>query len=198
MQYDPKKRFSSLSTAVLWIVSVIVLGWLFFAIKDSMPQSALPLGETPASTTPGVSATSTPASSTVVASSTPGSAALVPALAYNLAVKAPGGTIHAAMAVTDAEREQGLSGQKALPKDSGVLFVFQSAGVYGFWMKDMNFPIDMVWIGADKTVSGVAPGVSPSSYPQIFYPPTPITYVLELASGEAAKMHIAPGSKLVF
>lgn len=181
MQSDRPKAFSRASTAVVWVVTLGALVWIVMQIAKSTPN---PLNPLPAAPT-------TPPVTLQVASSTP-------ALSYTSSIRAPGGTIRAALATTAAAREQGLSDIAALPKDSGLLFVFPNAGEYGFWMKDMHFPIDMVWIGADRKVSGVVPGVSPATYPTIFYPPAPISYVLELASGEAAKMHIAPGVELVF
>jgi uncharacterized membrane protein (UPF0127 family) len=102
------------------------------------------------------------------------------------------------MAATDAAREQGLSDRTSLPKDSGMLFVFPNAGVYGFWMKDMHFPLDIVWIGADKKVYGVVPGVTPETFPEIFYPPVDILYVLELPAGSAADHAMATGTLLSF
>ena len=46
------------------------------------------------------------------------------------------------------ERSQGLSGRPNLAAGTGMLFVFEQAGSYAFWMKDMRFPLDMVWIDA--------------------------------------------------
>ena len=43
-------------------------------------------------------------------------------------------------------RTKGLSGILFLPVYEGRWFVFDEAGMYGFWMKDMNFPIDIVWV----------------------------------------------------
>src|SRR4051812_1798797 len=56
------------------------------------------------------------------------------------------------LATTPTTREQGLSGRAALPENHGMLFVFDTPGVYPFWMKDMNFPIDMIWISNDMKV----------------------------------------------
>ena len=113
-------------------------------------------------------------------------------------LKAPKGQINIAIASTSEARVRGLSGTKSLSKDSGMLFVFPNAGVYGFWMKDMEYPIDIVWIGADRRVSSVSPGVSPDTFPKIFYPSAPSQYVLELNSGGASDYGIATGTKLVF
>ena len=113
-------------------------------------------------------------------------------------IKVPKGVIHAIVVSTTEALARGLSGRPSLPKDSGMLFVFPNVGIYGFWMKDMNFPIDIVWINADKKVSGIARDVEPTTYPKVFYPPSEIRYVLELNSGGALDYGIATGTKLVF
>jgi hypothetical protein len=53
----------------------------------------------------------------------------------------------AEVASTTVEQARGLSGRAGLGQDEGMLFLFSSPGVKNFWMKDMNFPIDMIWIG---------------------------------------------------
>jgi len=98
---------------------------------------------------------------------------------------------------TEASREQGLSGRGSLAPGTGMLFVFDSDGQWGFWMKDMLFNIDMVWVAADGTVVTVAKDVSPDTYPQVFYPSSPARYVLELPAGFADSHHLAEGSKIV-
>src|ERR1043166_4776967 len=50
------------------------------------------------------------------------------------------------VASTETQREQGLSGRSALPSGRGMLFVFDADAEWGFWMKDMSFAIDMVWL----------------------------------------------------
>ncbi len=56
-----------------------------------------------------------------------------------------------------ADLRQGLSGRDSLPTDYGMLFVFPKSDIYEFWMKDMKFPLDIIWINtksrtdADKT-----------------------------------------------
>ncbi len=113
-------------------------------------------------------------------------------------LRAPRGIIQVLIASSSAEREQGLSGRGILPTSTGMLFIFPSPGQFGFWMKDMTFPLDFVWIGAHKKVVSVMPGISPATYPSVFYPPSPVLYVLELDSGGAKQWGIATGTKLVF
>jgi len=87
------------------------------------------------------------------------------------------------VADTEAKREQGLSGTQPLCAQCGMLFVFPSVGKPGFWMKDMNYSLDIVWVGQDKKIVGVEKNLSPASYPKIVYPSAPTLYVLELPAG---------------
>lgn len=97
------------------------------------------------------------------------------------------------LAQTDKQIEKGLSGQKNLGKNQGMLFVLQKDTKPEFWMKDMKFPLDFIWLKDDGTVSWITPNVSPDSYPQKFQPPKPIKYVLEVNTGFAAEYHIRKG-----
>lgn len=115
-----------------------------------------------------------------------------------LPLSAPGDIIHALVATSTADQEKGLGDRDSLPIDQGMFFIFSTPGSYGFWMKDMRFSLDMVWIGADKTVAGVTSSISPETYPNLFLPPHPISYVLELNAGQAEKLGIATGTALVF
>lgn len=95
-------------------------------------------------------------------------------------------------------RAKGLSGRNSLAANKGMLFIFPDDGIYGFWMKDMLFPIDIVWISADKRVVHVDSGVSPITYPRVFEPPLPVRYVLELPAGKAKEYTIRPSSVVEF
>ena len=59
------------------------------------------------------------------------------------------------LAVTPEERSQGLSGREVLPEGSGMLFVFEGDQHLSFWMREMNFPLDMVWIDSSCHVVDV-------------------------------------------
>ncbi|KKQ53614.1 MAG: hypothetical protein US70_C0001G0018 [Parcubacteria group bacterium GW2011_GWD2_38_11] len=55
--------------------------------------------------------------------------------------------------VSNSEKMQkGLGKRNGLCDECGMLFKFQQSGRYSFWMKDMNFPIDIIWIGKNKIV----------------------------------------------
>jgi uncharacterized membrane protein (UPF0127 family) len=98
----------------------------------------------------------------------------------------------------EVAREKGLSGTEQLAEDKGMLFVFDTDDHWGIWMKDMNYPIDILWLDQSKTVIDMVANATPESYPTIFKPKQPARYVLELASGSAARAAIAVGSRATF
>ena len=111
-------------------------------------------------------------------------------------LKAGENTIPVEIADSDAERTLGLSGRESLAAGSGLLFLFDTPSKYGFWMKDMRFPIDIVWIDENWQVVSIDRGVEPSSYPQIYEPVVPAKFVLELNSGDASRLGIDTGLQL--
>ncbi len=80
---------------------------------------------------------------------------------------------------SDEERIAGLSGREALDKVDGLFFIFPEPGYHSMWMKDMNFPIDIIWIGEDLKVVSIEKNVSPESYPKVFRPARPALYAVE-------------------
>ncbi len=98
------------------------------------------------------------------------------------------------IANTEAEQIRGLSGRRDLAAGSGLLFVFQDEATYGFWMKEMHFSIDILWIGADLRVVHVAENVSPGTFPKVFRPSQPARYVLELNAMDAEKLGVRVGT----
>ena len=102
------------------------------------------------------------------------------------------------LANTDAKREKGLSGSSPLDENSGMLFVFDKPGNYGFWMKDMLYPIDIIWIGSDMKVTGIEKSLSPNTYPTTFSPGTSSLYVLEVASGQSQTLGLEIGDSVKF
>ena len=58
------------------------------------------------------------------------------------------------LAITTSTQARGLSGRQSLADGAGMLFPFTRPGVQSFWMKDMNFPIDIIWIGSTSLTAG--------------------------------------------
>ena len=94
-----------------------------------------------------------------------------------------GAQVFVEIADTSSLREKGLSGHKKLSADQGMLFVFQESQQYGFWMKDMLFPIDIIWFDSNRKIVDVWENATPESYPKIFTPRALSLFVLEVPAG---------------
>ena len=114
------------------------------------------------------------------------------------AIQIMGQNIRVNLATTDAAREQGLSGRENLKEDEGMLFVFDYPDKYSFWMKDMNFPIDMIWIGENKEIIYIKKNARPESFPESYGPTADSKYVLEIVSGLSSKNNLKEGDKVEF
>lgn len=99
-------------------------------------------------------------------------------------------------ATTLAEQAHGLSGRASIGADEGLLFIFNRDGYYPFWMNDMRFPIDIIWISAGQRVVGVSAYVLPESFPVTYSPPQPVRYVVETNAGWALRHHINVGTPM--
>lgn len=95
--------------------------------------------------------------------------------------------LRASVADTEATRQAGLSGTPSLPIGVVKLFVFDEPILSAFWMKDMNYPIDIIWLDSEKTIVHVEANLDPSTYPQTFGPQTEIQFVIETPAGMAAR-----------
>lgn len=94
--------------------------------------------------------------------------------------------------------EKGLSGHKPLLSNEGMFFVFEKPDKYGFWMKNMSFPIDIVWFTSDLRVNHIEKSVSPETYPKVFTPETESLYVLEISAGQSDELNLKIGDQASF
>ncbi len=161
---------------LLWIILAVVILSMAVALMETGPLKQ------------GGSAVSSSdnSSSTAVFSARPGEIGHM---------KIGGRVISVELAKTMAEQILGLSGRESLAPDTGMLFVFAAPGKYGFWMKDMKFPIDMIWLAPDLSVVYIKENATPSSYPETFSPGADAKYVLEVNSGFSAQAGIKIGDK---
>ncbi len=99
---------------------------------------------------------------------------------------------------TSETRALGLAGVERLPEDSAMLFTFNEPDYYGIWMKDMKFPIDILWLDENYKIIHMEVNIFPKTYPKIFLPPEKSLYVLEANSGFAKKNNLKMGEILNF
>ena len=113
-------------------------------------------------------------------------------------VQIGGQNVKVDLALTEAEHTKGLSGKNELMENEGMLFVFDKPGKYSFWMKDMSFPIDIVWFGEDMKVVYIKKNADPKLYPETYGPDTDAKYVLEVMAGFSDKNNLKVGDSLKF
>ena len=100
-----------------------------------------------------------------------------------------GGSITAELAVTDLERMQGLMFRESIAEDQGMLFIFKKEDIHSFWMKNMKFAIDIIWLDREKRIVHIEHRVPPCRNEPCpsYAPDLPAQYVLELKAGMAEK-----------
>jgi uncharacterized membrane protein (UPF0127 family) len=94
-------------------------------------------------------------------------------------------------------RTLGLSYHTPIPTDHGALFVFPDMDRHGFWMKEMQFPLDIIWMDEGFVVVDRVINAQPSSFPEVFTPREKAMYVLELNAHSTDKYGIIVGSKMI-
>lgn len=117
---------------------------------------------------------------------------------YNTAIKVGKQEVIVEIVDDEEERSRGLGWRKDLPKDSGMLFVFETPARYSFWMKDMFFPIDIIWVDENKEIVAISKNISPETYPESFSPSESVKYVLEVNAGWAEENGVKIGDSVEF
>jgi len=112
---------------------------------------------------------------------------------------APSAILTLQVARTVEQRELGLMSVTHLPPHTGMVFVFDQDAPVEFWMKDTLVPLDMLFVGADGTVRGIAANVPvvPENTPDDAIPRRSGTakFVIELPASEAAEDGITVGTR---
>jgi len=101
------------------------------------------------------------------------------------------------VARTNAQRARGLMFRQDLPRDHGMLFLFDETAEQTFWMRNTLIPLDMIFLGDDRVVAGVVANAAPrTETPRTVGKPS--RYVVEVSGGEAAAHAVGPGTRAVF
>ena len=97
-------------------------------------------------------------------------------------------------------RKRGLMYRSSLAADSGMIFVFDSAAIQTFWMKNTLIPLDMVFVGADYKIVDIIKNVPPCEVKDcpVYPSKRPAQYVVEVNAGYVDKIGLANGDSLEF
>ncbi len=110
-------------------------------------------------------------------------------------------TLNVEVADTADKRRKGLGGRESLGQTEGMLFIFDKADRYSFWMKGLKFPLDFVWIRGDTVVDTLdnalppSPGQPDNSLP-VYTPKEEVDKVLEINAGMTQVLNIKAGDKI--
>ncbi len=126
---------------------------------------------------------------------------------YNrLSVSVAGRELMADVADTPEKKALGLSGREKLEKNEGMIFIFSESASRQFWMKDMRFALDIIWLDENKKIVDITKNALPESYlsraesrgPEKFSSKAPAKYVLEVNAGFADENKIKIGDEVLF
>lgn len=109
-------------------------------------------------------------------------------------------TIKVEIADTPFKQTMGLMYRKSLPKDQGMLFVFNNSQRRFFWMKNTFISLDIVWIDEDLNITGVRSNAQPCKKDTIcktYASDGIVKYVLEINAGMTRDFGISSNTKLV-
>ena len=104
------------------------------------------------------------------------------------------------LALTPEEKSRGLMYRENLPKDRGMLFIYEKEGIHSFWMKNVLIPLDIIWLDKDKKVVYIAENFQPCSGDPcpIIKPDNPAKYVFEINGGLVYEIGLFAGDQLEF
>lgn len=106
--------------------------------------------------------------------------------------------INLILAKTQSEKEIGLSNKQNLDKDTGMLFIFAKKDYPSFWMRNMKFPIDIIFIDDNKIVDmyqNAQPAKNETNAP-VYKPKNKANYVLEMNANTARENNFKIGDKV--
>lgn len=120
-----------------------------------------------------------------------------PTMSNALGLEIRGAIVDVEVVQTPLEKARGLSGRAALTHGEGMLFLFDTLDRHTMWMKDMYFPIDILWIRNSRVVDleedvSPEPGV-PDPYLTRYHSDVPAEFVLEVPAGFAKENNIVIG-----
>jgi len=112
-------------------------------------------------------------------------------------IKVAGRPIEVQTVSSQAAMAKGLGGRDSLPPDEGMLFVYSDYRRPGFWMKDMKFPIDIIWIKDDTIIdiTEKVPVAATAVLPH-YWPKEPVNYVLEVNAGFVSQNNVKIGDRV--
>ncbi|WP_405410202.1 DUF192 domain-containing protein [Maribacter sp. Asnod1-A12] len=100
-------------------------------------------------------------------------------------------------AETDYETQTGLMYRKGMEDDQGMLFIFPDQRMHSFYMKNTEFPLDIIYIKDDLKIASFQENAQPLNETGLSSQ-VPIKYVLEINGGLAQELGLSIGDSISF
>lgn len=103
------------------------------------------------------------------------------------------------IAKSELEQARGLMFRKSLAGNQGMLFVFDKEARYSFWMKNMEFPLDIIWIDSNRRIVDITKNAMPCNEQcETIEPAAKSKYVLEVNTGFSDRYQLKVGDEVKF
>jgi uncharacterized protein len=99
------------------------------------------------------------------------------------------------VAADEETRTRGLMFRESMPEDHGMIFVFHDEQLRGFWMKNVEFPLDIIFLDSAGRVVSIRQ-MHPDQGRRITYSQEPAKYAIELNLGMAERAGVQVGDFL--
>lgn len=96
----------------------------------------------------------------------------------------------------DYQRETGLMYRESMEEDQGMLFIFENEEPRGFYMKNTNIPLDLIFLDSKNKIVSISKNAKPKSMETI-PSEVPAQYVLEVNAGLADEWNLSIGDSLI-
>ena len=96
----------------------------------------------------------------------------------------------------DYQRETGLMYRESMEQDQGMLFIFEEEEERGFYMKNTNIPLDLIFLDSQNKIVSIFKDARPKSLETI-PSEVPAQYVLEVNAGLADQWNLSVGDSLI-
>jgi uncharacterized membrane protein (UPF0127 family) len=128
----------------------------------------------------------------------PGYAGGEEAVRYGQVILPGGQALHVEVADSPIRRQLGYMFRERVGPEDGMIFLFEEAAFHSFWMKNVRFSLDILWLAGDGTMVDASLETPPCHEDPCpsYLPMARALYVLELAGGRAEKLGIRPGQTL--
>lgn len=101
---------------------------------------------------------------------------------------------------SDVLRERGLSGRDSIPPQGGMLFLFPRPGRYAFWMKNMRFAVDIIWLRGDRIVfiqkNAAPPAAGTAGNIPRYISSEDADKIIEIQAGTAERLGLGSGQQV--